>query len=377
METIFVTGGAGFIGSHLVPKLVDRGYAVRILDNLSPQIHGHFPASLSWLHLPNVEFVRGSLTDSLDWTALLDGVDRVVHLAAETGTGQSMYEVARYNEINSQGTALLMERLAGLGRGRIKRIVLASSRSIYGEGAYSCSCTETAIFPAPRTGAALQQGQWEHECRTCGQALTPIPTPESAPAQPASVYAATKIAQEDLVRIVAAASSIDYAIMRFQNVYGEGQSLNNPYTGILSIFSTRIRRGLELPIFEDGQETRDFVHVSDVVEAVAKALVHNGPLNETFNVGSGIATSVVAIARELSAAMGETPNIRVTAEYRLGDIRHNVADISKASNILGFQPVVSLTEGLRRFAAWTHDQPLPEDQLERANQELRARKLMS
>ena len=377
METIFVTGGAGFIGSHLVPKLVDRGYAVRILDNLSPQIHGHFPAPLSWLHLPNVEFVRGSLTDAIDWAALLDGVDRVVHLAAETGTGQSMYEVARYNGINSQGTALLMERLAGLDRGRIKRIVLASSRSIYGEGAYRCTCTETTLFPAPRTGTALQQEQWEHMCSHCGQALTAIPTPESAPAQPASVYAATKVAQEDLVKIVAAASMIDYAVLRFQNVYGEGQSLNNPYTGILSIFSTRIRRDLELPIFEDGHETRDFVHVSDVVEAVIKALVHEGVLNDTVNVGSGIATSVATIARGLSTAMGKTPNIRVTAEYRLGDIRHNVADIRMASDVLGFQPAVPLTEGLRRFAAWTHDQPLPEDQLERANQELRARKLMN
>ena len=202
------------------------------------------------------------------------------------------------------------------------------------------------------------------------------PTNEDAPARPASVYAATKLAQEDLVRIIAAANAIPATILRFQNVYGEGQSLNNPYTGILSIFSTRIRRGLELPIFEDGEETRDFVHISDVVNAVRAALLAPPDISGTFNVGSGVATSIATVAEELNRAFGGSSKIRVTGEFRLGDIRHNVADLTRLETVLGVKPQISLADGLARFVEWVRSQPLPEDRLAEVNDELRARRLM-
>jgi len=203
-----------------------------------------------------------------------------------------------------------------------------------------------------------------------------LPTREDDRIQPASIYAATKYAQEDLVRIGCESLGLGHAILRLQNVYGEGQSLNNPYTGILSIFSTRVRRGLELTAFEDGLESRDFVHVSDVVQAMLLALTSESPANAAINVGSGVPTSVLEVASQLTIALGGTPAIRITGEYRVGDIRHNVADISRLRSILGYAPQVDLAEGLRRFCQWVLQQPLPEDQLGRANAELKARKLM-
>jgi dTDP-L-rhamnose 4-epimerase len=207
--------------------------------------------------------------------------------------------------------------------------------------------------------------------------MVPVATQEDDRTNPASIYAATKLAQEDLVRIACGALGIGYAILRLQNVYGEGQSLNNPYTGILSIFSTKVRRGADLPLFEDGEETRDFVHVDDVAEALSRALTQPDPANAVINVGSGIATSVAEVARLLNEALGGNSALRVTGEYRLGDIRHNFADISRLERVLGFRPRVTLDQGLARFADWVLSQELPDDQLDRANAELRARKLMA
>lgn len=376
---ILITGGAGFIGSHLAKCLLNAGFALRILDTLSPQIHGSVPAGLDWLKGENIEFIRGSVTERRDVEAALEGVGCIVHLAAETGTGQSMYEVARYNEVNTQGTALLLDVLANSPSHGVKRIVLASSRSVYGEGAYSCEpCGSLGerVFPGARTGEQLAKHQWEPFCPRCQSPLKMLATRETDQVRPASIYAATKFAQEDLVRIACESQGLGYAILRFQNVYGEGQSLKNPYTGILSIFSTRVRRGLELTAFEDGLETRDFVHVEDIAEAIHRCLTVPKPVNDVINVGSGIATSVLEIAEKLTVALGFEPNIRVTGDYRLGDIRHNFADIGRLKNLLGYTPRVSLDEGLRRFAAWVLTQPLPEDLLEKANAELRARKLM-
>jgi len=376
---ILITGGAGFIGSHLSQRLLGHGYSLRILDSLSPQIHGHFPHGIEWLEDLRVDFVRGSVTDREALTSALEGVEYVVHLAAETGTGQSMYEMARYNEVNSQGTALLLDILANCPTLSVKRIVLASSRSIYGEGAYICpACGDQVgrVFPDSRTASQLAAHRWEPLCKRCGGELTVVATHEEDRVRPASIYAATKFAQEDLVRVACEALGIGYAILRLQNVYGEGQSLKNPYTGILSIFSTRVRRGLQLTAFEDGLESRDFVHVSDVAQAMLLSLTTAKSPNTVINVGSGVATSVLDVAAGLSEALGFTPDIRVTAEYRLGDIRHNVADISRLREVLGYTPHVSLREGLRRFCDWVLTQPLPEDLLDRANAELKARKLM-
>lgn len=380
MQTVLVTGGAGFIGSHLVPLLAAEGRRVRVFDALAPQIHGMLPnPGLGWLTTtPGVEFVRGSVTNEGDLKTALDGVSTVVHLAAETGTGQSMYEIDRYCRENVQGTALLMHLVANGAAPAVRRVVLASSRSVYGEGAYVYADREDGgrITPSSRSAEAMRAGQWEPLCPTTGAALKVVPTREDDRTSPASIYAATKLAQEDLIRITCESVGIGYAILRLQNVYGEGQSLNNPYTGILSIFSTRIRRGLELPIFEDGLESRDFVHVADVATAFAAAVQAKTSANCVVNVGSGVATSVTDIACSLCRAFNASENIRVTGQFRLGDIRHNVADIGRMRECLGLAPKITLEEGLRRFAVWVQGQSLPEDRLAQANAELEKRKMM-
>jgi dTDP-L-rhamnose 4-epimerase len=378
MRRVLVTGGAGFIGSHVTAALLRAGFAVRILDNLSPQIHGAVPRGLDWLSADGIEFRRGSITQSGDLRAALDGVEAVIHLAAETGTGQSMYDIARYCSVNVQGTAQLLDVLANDEQRSVRRVVVASSRSIYGEGAYVCNhcAPERRLYPEARPAQALAAHRWEHACASCDNALVALPAKESDPPRPASIYAATKLAQEDLVRITCGSLGVGYAILRLQNVYGEGQSLNNPYTGILSIFSTRIRRELELPIFEDGEETRDFVHVEDVANAFVAALTSERTPNCEINVGSGVATSVAGVARQLSAALGASPRLVVTGQYRVGDIRHNRADVTRLNELLAYRPRVGLAEGLQRFAAWVRSQPLPEDRLAAANAELSARGMM-
>lgn len=380
MSKVLVTGGAGFIGSSLVPLLVGRGYNVRVLDALSPQVHGMLPGrSLDWLLSGyGVEFRRGSVTSEGDLRASLDGVSTVVHLASETGTGQSMYEIDRYCRQNVQGTALLMHLIANGAAPDVRCVLLSSSRSVYGEGAYvrADSAQGERINPAPRSANDLREHRWEPRCPTTGAQLKAVPTREDDRTAPASIYAATKLMQEDLVRIGCSSLKVNYAILRLQNVFGEGQSLNNPYTGLLSIFSTRIRRSLELPIFEDGLESRDFVHVSDVATAFMAALEAPVPINGVINVGSGVGTPIIEVARALCRAFGAEERIRVTGEFRLGDIRHNVADISRLHQQLNIAPRISLEDGLARFAAWVSQQPLPEDQLCKANEELAKAKMM-
>ncbi|TDW25969.1 dTDP-L-rhamnose 4-epimerase [Rhizobium azibense] len=380
MQTILVTGGAGFIGSHLVPMLAAEGNVVRVLDSLTPQIHGMLPGEhLAWIeNSPSVKFVRGSVANEGDLRAALDGVTSIVHLAAETGTGQSMYEIERYCRENVQGTALLVHLLANGAAPGVQRLVLASSRSVYGEGAYVYNDNRNAsrVTPSSRIAETMRAGQWEPVCPTTGAPLRVVPTREDDRTAPASIYAATKLMQEDLVRIACESAGIGYAILRLQNVYGEGQSLNNPYTGILSIFSTRIRRGLELPIFEDGLESRDFVHVSDVAAAFAAAVHAEDAANCVINVGSGVATPVMEIAKALCRAFNAPENVRVTGQFRLGDIRHNIADIGRLRERLNLTPTIGLADGLARFAAWVCEQALPEDRLGQANNELAMRKMM-
>lgn len=377
-QIVLVTGGAGFIGSHLIPKILAAGKHVRVLDPLTVQVHGALPKDLEWLSQEGVEFIRGSVTSPADWLRALDKVSAVVHLAAETGTGQSMYEVAKYNEVNSQGTALLFEALSKMPGHSVERVLLSSSRSVYGEGAYlNPSLANQRVTPESRSGEDLAAAHWEPRCKATGAQLVLVPTREDDLIRPASIYAATKYAQEDLVRIGCQSMGIGYVIFRLQNVYGERQSLSNPYTGILSIFSTKIRRGSELPLFEDGEESRDFVHVDDVTDALLKGLLTDKAINDVVNVGSGVATSVRVVAEELTRAFSKQPNVVVTGQFRIGDIRHNYADISRLKEQLGIEPKITLAAGLKRFAQWVESQPLPVDMLEKANQELRDRKLMN
>jgi dTDP-L-rhamnose 4-epimerase len=289
-----------------------------------------------------------------------------------------MYRIGDYTNTNVLGTALLLDVLAN-NHHQVTKLVLASSRSVYGEGAYRCpGCG--LVYPPMRSLSSLQAARWEPGCPDCCAPVHPVATPETARTSPASVYAATKLAQEDLVRIAANALGIPFLIFRLQNVYGEGQSLSNPYTGILSIFSNRIRQGKVIALFEDGQESRDFVHVSDVAEAMALGLESDGGDGMTLNVGAGEQVSVQTIARSLQRQFSGPSTLVVSGQYRLGDIRHNFADISVIGRALGFSPRVSLEEGLARFVQWVKMQPIvedgPEDGLDRANRELIERGLM-
>lgn len=374
---VLITGGAGFIGSTLAGQLTAKGHEIVVLDNLSAQIHGNLPVKYPE-SLDKVHFIRGDVSQLEDWLRALEGVECVVHLAAETGTAQSMYQIAHYNKANTQGTALLFEALTR-SKGMVRRVILGSSRSVYGEGAYTCSCSSSRnqlVYPHPRSVEDLEAHRWEPRCPCCGETASVAATPEDGKIRPASIYAATKYAQEELVRIGCEALELSAVILRFQNVYGEGQSLNNPYTGILSIFSTRIRRTLSLPIFEDGLESRDFVHVSDVATALELALTAEVPSGSIYNVGAGRPTSVMDLASLLVQKFNGTVPPHVTGEFRVGDIRHCYADTTRIKQDLGFIPKVSMEEGLSRFAAWVSAQALPEDGLERANRELRERKLM-
>jgi dTDP-L-rhamnose 4-epimerase len=376
MKNILITGGAGFIGTHLTRLALAANHRVRILDNLSRQIHG----DASNFEPPSgAEFIRGDVNERRDLERALEGVDTVVHLAAETGTGQSMYEIDNYYRVNVQGTALLFDILANR-KHRVGNFILASSRSVYGEGAYVCRNCDAAgarRFPSGRTADQLAAHVWTSACPECGGPLEPVATREDDRLAPASIYAATKLAQENLVQIACSALAIPHTILRFQNVFGEGQSLNNPYTGILSIFSTRIRLGQPLPIFEDGEETRDFVHVDDVASAILRCTENYAARGVTLNVGSGEPTSVLSVARLLQQTMGSSIEPHVTGQYRLGDIRHNFADISRLESVTGFRPQISLEDGLRRFTDWVMKQPVPQDLLDQANAELKARGLMA
>ena len=376
MKRILISGGAGFIGSHLTRRALAGGHRLRVLDNLSPQIHG---PDACFEAPKGVEFIRGDVTVRKDWDQALEDIDTVVHLAAETGTGQSMYEIDRYYRVNVQGTAVLFDILAN-GSHSVDNIVLASSRSVYGEGAYLCrGCDPSArrCYPAPRSPQQLAAHDWSPRCPDCGVPVEATETREDDQLSPASIYAGTKLAQEQLVRIACTSMGLAHAILRFQNVYGEGQSLANPYTGILSIFSTRIRLGLPLPIFEDGEETRDFVHVEDVAEAVLRCVEKPSRKGVTLNVGSGIPTSVMDVAQLLCRVMGSDIVPHVTGEYRVGDIRHNFADLQELERTTGFRPRISLEPGMSRFCAWVAEQPVLQDLLDKANAELKARKLMA
>ena len=378
MSKILVTGGAGFIGSNLALKLKAKGHQVVVLDNLSPQIHGENPEITSPLYRSvkdEVEFIKGSVTDRNDWLKALNDVDVVVHLAAETGTGQSMYEIEKYVNTNIGGTAILLDLLTNDKSLKVKRVVVAESRAIYGEGRYFSPDLNTFVYPTERADEDMAKGDFEVKYKGCQQPLELVGTTEDSMIHPTSVYGITKQVQGQLVHMVCQSIGIDSVSYRYQNVYGPGQSLSNPYTGILSIFSTRIKNGNGINIFEDGKETRDFVYIDDVVDATILGIETPEANEHVFNVGTGVATDVLTVAKTLMKCYGTEVPLTVSGNYRLGDIRHNYADITAARNILGFEPKWSFEDGIRKFTEWVNMQEVQEDKYEASIEEMKQKGL--
>lgn len=374
-QTILITGGAGFIGSRLALHLLVAGHRVRVLDTLASQIHGSDPG-LSPLFRSidgKVEFFRGSVTCRADLMSVLPGVDTVVHLAAETGTGQSMYAIRHYVDVNVGGTAMLLDLIANEPF-PVRKLVVASSRAVYGEGKYRCAA-HGVVYPRSRDEAAMKGGDFSAHCPDCGNPVEALATDENSPVRPASVYGITKLAQEQMVLTMGQAMGISALAFRYQNVYGPGQSLSNPYTGILSIFSTRIRNGSSINVFEDGKESRDFVFIDDVVAVTERGIECKEPLVEVFNVGSGEPTDVLTVASALQRLLGTVVPINVSGQFRPGDIRHNFADLAKVRKFLRFEPTVRVQEGLRQFVDWVKHEQVNLDRYDESLRELAAKGL--
>jgi dTDP-L-rhamnose 4-epimerase len=374
-ENVLITGGAGFIGSSLAHRLAADGHDVTVLDSLVEQVHGDDPVHTSPLlrSLDGIARVQvGTVTSTEDLRTALGDATIVVHLAAETGTGQSMYEIDRYVATNVGGTAKILNLLTNEPHS-VRRVVVASSRSIYGEGAYRTD-DGSIVFPSHRSADDMASGDFEVHAPG-GGALTSIPTPETALLHPSSVYGITKQTQEALILTTAPAVGVEAVSLRYQNVYGPGQSLKNPYTGILSIFSTLIRQGKGINIFEDGQESRDFVYIDDVVEATYLACLTPDISGSVVNVGSGVATTVTQVVDALFRAFGTTVPVTVSGNFRVGDIRHNVAETTRLRDVLGFQARVGFDQGIERFVEWVRSEPLEEDGYERSLSEMAARNL--
>ncbi len=355
-KKVLVTGGAGFIGQKLSQSLISDGIQVRILDNFSPQIHSS--TVLSPEIADQVELIIADVRDRDAMKLALNGVDAVVHLAAETGTGQSMYEIDRYFSVNVQGTAVLLDLLQNDAIGEnVKSIIVASSRAIYGEGAYSCPSHGT-VYPEQRARSQMESGLFEPLCPHCGSATTLLKTGESAPFKPMSMYGLTKQVQEQAVLLFARTKGINGFALRYQNVYGPGQSLKNPYTGILAVFSNLARQNQTIEIYEDGLESRDFVYIDDVIEATKRCITSTEHFVGAINVGSGMATSVRDVAQEVKTFFNSESTIKITGAFRMGDIRHNIADISLTKKLLDFVPNTSFKQGLSHFLSWASTQDI-------------------
>jgi dTDP-L-rhamnose 4-epimerase len=375
MAKILITGGAGFIGSNLALRLLDRGHSVRVLDTLSPQIHGTNPESspLFMSIRDKVDFIQGDVTSEADLRKALDGQTHVVHFAAETGTGQSMYQIEKYMRVNVGGTALLLDLLAN-EKHAVSRVVVASSRSIYGEGKY-LSPTLGAVYPCHRTAEDMSVGDFAVKYEGSAD-IEPVATDEESKIHPSSVYGISKQGQEQLVMTVCPSIGIEGVALRYQNVFGPGQSLSNPYTGILSIFSNLIMHGKPINVFEDGEESRDFVFIDDVVSSTVLALENPSAAGEVFNVGTGVPTDVMTVARLLMDKLGGNSDIKISGNFRAGDIRHNYASLEKAEKLLGFTPTVSFEQGLDKFCAWVRTMEPVESKYDASLKEMKERGLL-
>ncbi|WP_373238339.1 NAD-dependent epimerase/dehydratase family protein [Hungatella hathewayi] len=350
---ILITGGAGFIGSNIVNLLNGSSdNDITVIDSLTEQIHGNDTQN-SYLYQSikgKCNFIKGDIRDYDMIADLVANNEYIIHLAAETGTGQSMYKINQYNDVNIMGTSNLFQAILSK-KAKIKKVILGSSRAVYGEGKYECP-EHGIAYPQGRLLSDMKKGDFHMHCPVCGNIMSVVPTDENSKLFPESLYAFTKLAQENMVKLMCKSMGIDYTIFRFQNVYGVGQSLKNPYTGILSIFSGLLLEGKALNIFEDGKETRDFINVLDISRAVIQSLNRSKSNGEIINLGSGIGTSVIEIASILKKYYNSSSEIKITGDFRVGDIAHNIADTTKAKEILEFQPEISLEEGLKNFADW-------------------------
>jgi len=375
---VLITGGAGFIGSHCVDRFVHEGVDVVVLDNLNPQVHKG-KASEVPIHIfdhirkGRVRFIKGDVRNRQDVQRALEGVDTVIHLAAAVGVGQSMYKPFHYMDVNVAGQAVIMEEMAK-NPSRWRRFIVASSMSVYGEGQYRCA-QHGLVAPPRRSEEQLKARDFELYCPYCSRVLEPVQTPEEKPLQPTSVYAISKRTQEELALCFGSAYGISTVALRFFNVYGSRQSLSNPYTGVLAIFFSRLKNGKPPLIFEDGAQSRDFIHVSDVAEAVWRAAIVERHICDTYNVCTGKGTSIREVADILCRRIGSVVRPQCTGQYRSGDIRHCIGDPQKAERELGFSARYSFEEGLEEFLMWAREQHA-EDLVEVSLRELQQRRLI-
>lgn len=379
-QTALVTGGAGFIGSHIVDELLAAGYAVRVFDNLDPQVHGERggrpPAHLS----REAEFVLGDVRDAEALDRALAGVDVVLHEAAAVGVAQSMYAIREYTATNTQGTAVLLDLIVNRHRDHIRKLLVASSMSIYGEGRYVDPETGAFVIPRPRGQAQLEAGDWELYVPDTDRAAVPAPCDEGKPIEPTSIYAINKRDQEEMVLVTGRAYGIPAVALRYFNVYGPRQALSNPYTGVAAIFCSCYLNGRGPKIFEDGEQSRDFTHVRDIARANRLALEHDAADGHAINIGTGVPTTVNDVARKLrerlfAGAADPATAPEIVGRFRAGDIRHCYADITRARELLGYEPTIAYNDGLDELIEWVRSQTA-DDRTDQAYRELADRRLV-
>ncbi len=364
-KQILITGGAGFVGSHLADGLLAAGHAVRVLDDLTPQVHGDGPPDyLS----PEVELIVGDVRDPNLLRTALAGVDVVYHFAATVGVGQSMYEISRYMSVNTQGTAELLQAILDT-KMPLQKLIVASSMSIYGEGQYVCAQCGKTEFPAVRPVSQLKDGLWEIQCTACNGLLLPRPTNEEKPSEINSIYALSKRDQEQMCLIYGKTYGLPVTALRFFNIYGTRQALSNPYTGVAAVFAARLLNGKAPLVFEDGEQMRDFVSIHDIVRANMLAMERPESDDQVINIGGGVPIKIREVAEILAASMGIAIEPVITHKYRAGDIRHCFADLTRARKLLGYEPQVTHEEGFRELADWLRGQKA-EDKAETMLKEL-------